>query len=71
MIPVETTQELGDGEIKEMVEEVNSCMIYLMHCENLCNNVPPPITTIKGENDALGEIIRNRSLAVIRVFPED
>jgi hypothetical protein len=32
-----------------MVEEVNSCMIYLIHCKNLCecHNVPPSITTIK------------------------
>jgi hypothetical protein len=35
-----------------MVEEVNSCMIYMMHCNNLCkcHNVPPPITTIMEKN---------------------
>jgi hypothetical protein len=32
-----------------MVEEVNSCMIYLKDYKNLCkcHNVSPPITTIK------------------------
>jgi hypothetical protein len=32
-----------------MVEEVNSSMIYLIHCKNLCKcySVPPPSTTIK------------------------
>jgi hypothetical protein len=31
------------------VEGVNSSMIYLIHCKNLCKcyNVPPPRTTIK------------------------
>jgi hypothetical protein len=30
------------------VEEVNSSMVYLIHCKNLCDyfNVPPPSTTI-------------------------
>jgi hypothetical protein len=31
-----------------MFEEVNSCIINLIHCKNLCkcHSVPPPITTI-------------------------
>jgi hypothetical protein len=49
IIPVETTPGIGEGRRRRMVEEVNSCMIYLIHCDNLCkcHNVPPPITTIK------------------------
>jgi hypothetical protein len=36
-----------------VVEEVNSCMIYLIHFKNLCkcHKVSPPITTIKGEKE--------------------
>jgi hypothetical protein len=32
-----------------MVEGVNSCVIYLIHCNNLCkcHNVPLPSTTLK------------------------
>jgi hypothetical protein len=32
-----------------MVEEMNSCLIYLIHSKNLCkcHNVPLPNTTIK------------------------
>jgi mannose/cellobiose epimerase-like protein (N-acyl-D-glucosamine 2-epimerase family) len=32
------------GRWRRMIEEVNSCMIYLPHCKNLhkCYNVPPP-----------------------------
>jgi hypothetical protein len=41
-----------------MVEEVNSCIIYLIHCKYLCkyHNVPPPITTTKEKKslNALG-----------------
>jgi hypothetical protein len=34
---------------RRMVKEVNSCVIYLIHCKNLCkgHNVPPPSKTIK------------------------
>jgi hypothetical protein len=34
----------GRGEWRRMVEGVNSSMIYLIHCKNLCkcHNVPPP-----------------------------
>jgi hypothetical protein len=44
-------QESGKGRDEgEMVEEVKSCMVHLIHCKKLgkCHNVPPPITTIKG-----------------------
>jgi hypothetical protein len=36
---------------RRMVEEVNSCMMYLTHCNDLCkcHNVPQSITTIKGK----------------------
>jgi hypothetical protein len=52
MILVETVPGIRCGEMKERgreVEGVNSSMIYLMHCKNLCKcyNVPPPSTTIK------------------------
>jgi hypothetical protein len=55
MIPVETTPGIeggGWGGRRRMVEHVNSCMTYLIHCKNLCKcyNVSPPITTIKEIN---------------------
>jgi hypothetical protein len=39
----------GKGGWRRMVEEVNSCMIHLIHYKNLCkcHNVPTPITIIK------------------------
>jgi hypothetical protein len=41
-----------------MVEEMNSCMIYLIHYKNLCkcHNVSPPIT-IKEKTQNLDEVI--------------
>jgi hypothetical protein len=41
MTPVETIPGIGEG--------VNSSMIHLIHCKNLCkcHSVPPPSTTIK------------------------
>jgi hypothetical protein len=36
MIPVETIAGIRRGWIKGEVEEVNSCVIYLIHCKNLC-----------------------------------
>jgi hypothetical protein len=49
MIPVETILGIG-GEIKESGGRVNSSMMYLVHCKNLCkcHNVPSP-STIKGK----------------------
>jgi hypothetical protein len=49
MIPAETTSGMGRGEIKQSSEEVNSNMIYVIHCKKLCkcHNVHPLITTIK------------------------
>jgi hypothetical protein len=49
MIPVETVLKSGEGIWGRAVEGVNPCMMYLIHCKNLCkcNNVPPPSTTIK------------------------
>jgi hypothetical protein len=34
-----------------MKDEMNSSMIYLIYCKNICkcHNVPPPSTTIKKE----------------------
>jgi hypothetical protein len=42
----------GRGGWRRMVEEVNSCTIYLIHCNNLCkcHNVSSNIITIKGKN---------------------
>jgi hypothetical protein len=47
--PVETVPGMQMGEIKESNGGVNSSMIYLICCKNLCkcHNVPPPSTTIK------------------------
>jgi hypothetical protein len=54
IIPVKTTPGVwGGGEgRRRMVEKVNSCMISLIYCNNLCkcHNIPPPITTIKKNN---------------------
>jgi hypothetical protein len=43
MIPVETIPRIGEGRIKN-IEGVNSKMIYLIHCKNLCkcHNIPHP-----------------------------
>jgi hypothetical protein len=48
MISVKSVPGIGGGE-KESSEEMNSSIIYLVHCKNLCkcHNVPPPRTTIK------------------------
>jgi hypothetical protein len=42
MTPVKS----GEERWRRMVEEVNSFMIYLIHCKNLykCHHAPPPIT---------------------------
>jgi hypothetical protein len=52
MRPVETTPGIRAEESTGRVEGVNSSMIYLIHCKDLCkcHNVPPPITTIKKKN---------------------
>jgi hypothetical protein len=44
MIPIETIPGIG-----RVVEGVNSSIIYLIYCKNLCkcHNVPLPSTTIK------------------------
>jgi hypothetical protein len=46
MIPVETVPGIGQGvgSCRRAVQEVNSRMIYLIHCRKLCKcyNVPPP-----------------------------
>jgi hypothetical protein len=36
MTPVDTAPGIGVRAGRRMVEEVNSCMIYLVHCNNLC-----------------------------------
>jgi hypothetical protein len=40
---------LLEGEIKEMIEEVNSSMIHSIYCYNFykCHNIPLSGTTIK------------------------
>jgi hypothetical protein len=50
MISVEIIPGIGDRrEIIVVVEGVNSSMMYLVHCKNLCKwpNVHPPSTTIQ------------------------
>jgi hypothetical protein len=49
MRPVETIPGMEGGAIKEMMEGVNSTMLYLIYCKNFCkcHNVLPPRTTIK------------------------
>jgi hypothetical protein len=39
----------GRGRLRRMMEGVNSSMIYLIYCKNLCRFyiVPPPNTTIR------------------------
>jgi hypothetical protein len=48
MIPVETVLGIKGGEDERAVERVNSSMIYLIHCKNLCkySNVPQ-LSTVK------------------------
>jgi hypothetical protein len=43
MIPVETVPRIGGGGMEESSRGVNSSIIYLIHCKNLCKcyNVPP------------------------------
>jgi hypothetical protein len=49
MIPVETVPGIRQERMKESSEGVNSSMICLIHCKNLCKHysVPPPSITIK------------------------
>jgi hypothetical protein len=49
MITVETVPGIDGGGMKESSGGVNSSMIYLIHCKNLCKcyNVPPPCAKIK------------------------
>jgi hypothetical protein len=51
MIPVETVPGIGGGGMKESSGGVNSNMIYLIHCKNLCkcHNVYPPSRKIKNK----------------------
>jgi hypothetical protein len=52
-IPVKTIPGIAGEGMKESGGGVNSNMIYLIHCKNLCkcicHNAPPHSTTIKGE----------------------
>jgi hypothetical protein len=43
-----------------MVEEVNSCVIYLIHCKNLykCHSVAPPIPIIKEEKQIFDSFLK-------------
>jgi hypothetical protein len=52
MIPVETVPEIREGRMGKRSRGGNSCMMYLIHCKNLCKyyNVPTPSTTIKNKN---------------------
>jgi hypothetical protein len=35
--PLQERGRVGEGRIRRMVEEVNSCMIYLIHCRTCVN----------------------------------
>jgi hypothetical protein len=52
MIPAETSRNQGRGRRRRAVEGVNSSMIYLIHCKNLCKcyKVPLPSTIIIKKN---------------------
>jgi hypothetical protein len=52
IISVETVPGMGRG-MKEMVEWVNSNMIYLIYCKNFCkcHNVSPTSTTTKKQTN--------------------
>jgi hypothetical protein len=43
MMPVETIPGMDGGCKRRMVKGVNSSMIYMMHCKDICkyHNVPP------------------------------
>jgi hypothetical protein len=43
MITIQNAPGMRGCGDRRMVEEVNSCMIYLIYCENFykCHNVPP------------------------------
>jgi hypothetical protein len=49
IIPAETVIEIQGRGMKDSGGGVNSCMIYLIHCKNLCkcSSVPLLSTTIK------------------------
>jgi hypothetical protein len=53
-------QEWGEGRMKKSDEGVNSNMVYLIHCENLCkcHNTPPPSKTIKGRKENLLTVLK-------------
>jgi hypothetical protein len=59
MIALKLFQVSEEGGIKEMVEGINSNMIYLIYFENFCkcHNVPPPSTTIKEKNKNLCDLL--------------
>jgi hypothetical protein len=46
---VKTVPGIRGGGMKKNSEGMNSTMIYLKHCKNICKsfNIPPPSTTIK------------------------
>jgi hypothetical protein len=51
MIPAETVPAIRGGGLRRAVESVDSSVINLIHCKNLCKfyNVPPPSTTINNK----------------------
>jgi hypothetical protein len=61
MILIEAIPGIWEREIKENGGGVNSSMIYLIHCKNLCkcHNVPPPSTIIK-EKKRISKILCHR-----------
>jgi hypothetical protein len=64
MMPVETVPRIRGRGVAERSGRVNSSMIYLKHCMNLCKcyNVLPPTTTKK---DSVGYVVVANSLSLL------
>jgi hypothetical protein len=60
MIPVETSRNQGKGGDERAVEGVNSSVIYLIHCKNLCKcyNVPPQYNNNKKSINGTWQLVK-------------
>jgi hypothetical protein len=64
MRPAETIIGIRGGGIKENDGGVNSTVIYLIYCKNVCKyySVPPPSTTIKKKKvQTIGRVWKPKS----------
>jgi hypothetical protein len=59
MIPVETVPRIGGGGMEESSRGVNSSIIYLIHCKNLCKcyNVPPTQHNNNNNKIKMGKLV--------------